>query len=302
MKFLSKFLLVFLLAIPASRLYAQTPTSTPTPTADYRTFVTVGMIQLLAGSPPDTATGWLVCDGSAVSRTTYALLFSTIGTTYGAGDGSTTFNLPDMRGRVPVGAGAGSGLTPRTVGQTMGEETHLLTTAEMPQHSHGLTDSQGNVIRLENGASNQTFGIRRVAGVFNLTLVAPLTTQNTGGNTPHNIMQPGLVVNYVIWAGTVEMETAGQVIITVVVNFPTHTPTPTATPTLTPTAGPSPTPTETPTPTGLAPYEEVVSIAGQDVLVRNEVQPFDLLQTALLMTFLVLGIGGFSFYLRRRRR
>lgn len=69
-------------------------------------------------------TGWLLCDGSAVSRTTYADLFSAIGETYGAGDGMTTFNVPDMRGRVSVGAGTGAGLTARTLGDTGGAETH----------------------------------------------------------------------------------------------------------------------------------------------------------------------------------
>lgn len=66
----------------------------------------VGTIQMYAGS--SAPTGWAICDGSAVSRTTYSALFTAIGTTYGAGDGSTTFNLPDLRARVPVGAGTGT--------------------------------------------------------------------------------------------------------------------------------------------------------------------------------------------------
>jgi microcystin-dependent protein len=81
-------------------------------------------------------TGWLLCDGSAVSRTTYAELFAVIGTVWGIGDGSTTFNLPDMQGRVPVGIG-GSGVT--SVGDTGGEQTHILTIAEMPNHNHTTT-------------------------------------------------------------------------------------------------------------------------------------------------------------------
>jgi microcystin-dependent protein len=99
--------------------------------------------------------GWLLCDGSAVSRTTYADLFTALGTTYGAGNGTTTFNLPDLRGRVPVGAGTGAGdgvagsglptgaaLTARTRGQYGGKETHLLSGAESGVKQHGHTASQ----------------------------------------------------------------------------------------------------------------------------------------------------------------
>jgi microcystin-dependent protein len=79
---------------------------------------------------------FLLCNGAAVSRTTYAALFAVIGTTYGAGDGSTTFNLPDLQGRTPVGAGPGAGLTNRAVAAKGGEESHVLTVGEMPAHSH----------------------------------------------------------------------------------------------------------------------------------------------------------------------
>jgi microcystin-dependent protein len=88
--------------------------------------------------------GWLMCDGSAVSRTTYAALFAAIGGIYGAGDGSTTFNVPDMRGRVPVGVGQGAGLTNRTLNSTGGEETHVLSVAELAAHAHGVTDPTHN--------------------------------------------------------------------------------------------------------------------------------------------------------------
>jgi microcystin-dependent protein len=77
-----------------------------------------------------------VCDGRPISRTTYAALFSVIGTAFGAGDLSTTFNLPDMRGRSPIGAGQGSGLANRVLATTGGEENHTLSTAEMPSHTH----------------------------------------------------------------------------------------------------------------------------------------------------------------------
>lgn len=95
--------------------------------------------------------GWLLCYGQAVSRTTYAALFAAIGTAHGTGDGSTTFNVPDLRGRVPAGKDnmggsaasrlttAGSGVDGATLGAVGGAETHTLTTAQMPAHkSHWL--------------------------------------------------------------------------------------------------------------------------------------------------------------------
>src|SRR5687767_11562793 len=89
-----------------------------------------GCINLYGGATAPT--GWLLCDGSAVSRTTYADLFASISTSFGTGDGSTTFNLPDCRGRVAIGTGTGSGLTARSLAATVGTETHTLTTAQIP--------------------------------------------------------------------------------------------------------------------------------------------------------------------------
>jgi microcystin-dependent protein len=85
--------------------------------------------------------GWLTADGSAVSRTTYPQLYTALGglaSPWGQGDGATTFNLPDLRGRTLIGAGQGSGLTSRVLGTVGGSEMHTLQIAEMPNHSHGL--------------------------------------------------------------------------------------------------------------------------------------------------------------------
>jgi microcystin-dependent protein len=104
------------------------------------------MVQYIADTAP---TGWVLCDGSAISRTTYSTLFALIGTTYGAGNGSSTFNIPDLRGRVPMGVGTGAGdgssgtgapsgtaLTVRARGAWGGGETHTLTSGELASHSH----------------------------------------------------------------------------------------------------------------------------------------------------------------------
>lgn len=85
--------------------------------------------------------GWLEANGAAVSRTTYASLFAAIGTTYGAGDGSTTFNLPDLRGRTVVGAGAGPGLTDRVLGTGYGTENVTLSQANLPNVNLNATTS-----------------------------------------------------------------------------------------------------------------------------------------------------------------
>jgi microcystin-dependent protein len=102
-------------------------------------WVPIGTILMFGG--PTAPGGFMLCNGNAVLRTTYAQLFSAIGTTWGAGDGSSTFNLPDLRGRVCAGAGTGAGLTARTLGQILGEETHLLTAAESGLPTHGHTNS-----------------------------------------------------------------------------------------------------------------------------------------------------------------
>jgi microcystin-dependent protein len=88
----------------------------------------------------DGQTRWLIMDGRAISRSTYSVLFALIGTTYGPGNGSTTFNIPDWRGRLILGAdhsGTGSGLSSHALNSTGGAETHVLTETEMPAHSHG---------------------------------------------------------------------------------------------------------------------------------------------------------------------
>lgn len=137
----------------------------------------IGPLPYLGTTPPS---GWLLCDGSAISRINYAGLFAVIGITSGAGDGSTTFNLPDMRGRVPVGIGA-SGVA--TLGEIGGEQTHILTIPEMPSHTHTYLQK----------TSNTAFGFD--AGTYEQIQG---NTGVSGENIPHNNMSPYLGVNYII--------------------------------------------------------------------------------------------------------
>jgi len=155
-----------------------------------------GEVRLYGGSVAPT--GWFLCQGQAVSRTQFAALFAAIGTAFGAGDGSTTFNLPDLQGRVPVGAGQGSGLTNRVLAAKGGEETHVLSVAEMPAHSHSATPSWAG------GDVPATFQSSAVGAQGSATFpegardVLSITVGNTGGGGAHNNMQPYLVLNYII--------------------------------------------------------------------------------------------------------
>lgn len=103
--------------------------------ADFgRYIVPVGTVVPFAGSKAPN--GWLLCDGAAINRVAYAPLFEVVSETYGSGDGSTTFNLPNLRGRTAIGSGENTGLTSRALGQTLGAENHVLTVGEMPNHAH----------------------------------------------------------------------------------------------------------------------------------------------------------------------
>lgn len=157
--------------------------------------MTIGSI--IAWGSDTLPTGWLLCDGSAVSRTTYADLFAVIGTNFGTGDGSTTFNLPDLRGRVGVGKSSDTEFD--TLGETGGEKTHTLTTQEIPSHTHtaGLTGLNQVAQHTTQAGSYPANIIGDYAANWNAT---GLTINNTGGGQAHNILQPYVVTNYIIKA------------------------------------------------------------------------------------------------------
>lgn len=144
---------------------------------------------------------WLECDGSAVSRTVFSRLFTALGTTYGAGDGSTTFNIPNFRGRALIGAGTGAGLTARALGQqTIGAETHQLTANEsgLRQHNHAERCGDPSADAIGGGGANRrTFGITGDPGTTNPSInTADVASANAIDS--HNNMQPSAVVRWLI--------------------------------------------------------------------------------------------------------
>ena len=147
--------------------------------------------------------GWALCNGQLMPIAQNSALFSLLGTMYG-GNGTTTFGLPDLQGRVPIGMGNGSGLTPRTQGEVAGTESVTLNNTEMPAHTHLMTASSGEPAQATaQGASLASQGrgggmpVIYVNGATTPVNMASATTQ-VGGNQPHNNMQPYLAINYSI--------------------------------------------------------------------------------------------------------
>jgi microcystin-dependent protein len=190
----------------------------------------VGALVPYAGS--SAPTGFLLCDGSAVSRSTYADLFAAIATNFGVGDGSTTFNLPDLRGRVVAGKDdmggsganrlttAGSAVDGLTLGASGGAQNITLTSAQMPSHTHvqdAHTHTQNahghnlpsypsaggsNVWGLQFWSANRTLTVDYAQNATQATTATnqntTATNQNTGGGGAHSNVQPTLIMNYLI--------------------------------------------------------------------------------------------------------
>lgn len=148
----------------------------------------IGSISAYGGE--NIPTNWLKCNGQAVSRADYPELFNTIGTTYGSGDGSTTFNLPNISERVIVG---NNGDGEFSLGNTGGEKEHTLTINEMPSHTHLYRTSVGA------GNAEGTLNMGDLTGGV-ITGTYGNAIQNTGGSQAHNNMQPYIALNYIIKA------------------------------------------------------------------------------------------------------
>jgi microcystin-dependent protein len=144
--------------------------------------------------------GWAFANGQVLPISQNTALFSLLGTTYG-GNGTTTFQLPDLRGRVPISSGAGPGLSSYTIGETLGVESVTLTVTQMPSHSH-LVNASGNkenkASPIGNYPASDATGITAEystasTGEMNASMIA-----TTGGGEPHENRQPGLVLNWII--------------------------------------------------------------------------------------------------------
>lgn len=181
--------------------------------------IPVGIVMPYAGD--SAPSGYLLCYGQAVSRTTYSALFTAISTTYGTGDGSTTFNLPDLRGRVPAGqddmggtsanrlTNADDGLNGDTLGATGGGETQTLVTGNLPAYTPtgsivSTTTGGYRQSAALDGANNNYYGPNGTTGdsTDHLATVSTFTGTAQGGtSTAFGIVQPTIILNYIIFAG-----------------------------------------------------------------------------------------------------
>lgn len=150
----------------------------------------VGSIHAYAAAAAPT--GYSLCDGGTLSRTTEAALFAVIGTTYGAGDGSTTFNKPNLKGRIPVGLDSAQ-TEFNTLNKSGGAKTHTLSVTEMPSHNHAPTSGNANFWGYNDADTEATIASGSAFDIRGAT-----TTGSTGGDGAHNNLQPYLVVNYII--------------------------------------------------------------------------------------------------------
>lgn len=170
----------------------------------------IGEIKILGFSFPPQ--GYQLCQGQMMSVANYTALFSLLGTTYG-GDGVTTFGLPDLRSRIPVGMGQGTGLSNYAIGEIGGFESTVLSLAQLPMHNHGATGINvklpvGTANADASAANNYIADATAAMGDFfgdtpspTLTLGAATVSGNTtmaGSSQPISLLHPYLTVNYSI--------------------------------------------------------------------------------------------------------
>jgi microcystin-dependent protein len=162
----------------------------------------VGEVRMFGGN--FAPVGWALCNGQSMSISEYEVLFNLIGTTYG-GNGTTTFNLPNLQGRLCVGMGQGPGLSNYAIGQVGGTETVTLTTAQMPSHVHTLSATT-TTAGLGTPTNNLTGAVAKPQLMYTIPgSPAPITGSLnvnsctlTGGNQPHTNLMPSLCVSFII--------------------------------------------------------------------------------------------------------
>ena len=157
----------------------------------------VGEIRMFAGN--FAPRGWAYCDGQLLGVAQNVALFSLLGTIYG-GDGRTTFGLPDLRGRIPIHAGSGPGLSPRPLGAKAGVEKVTLTTSHLASHSH---DWNANTAAATGSApQGKVTAAAAAPEIYRATDqtvdMASVTIQDTGGSRSHTNLMPTLCVNFII--------------------------------------------------------------------------------------------------------
>ena len=160
----------------------------------------VGEIRLFAGNFPPN--GWMFCEGQQLPISENDVLFQLIGTTYG-GDGVETFNLRDVRGRVPVHAGTGPDGTTYQIGEMAGTERETLSMQQIPNHTHALL-ATSNLASTTSPSDDVTLAVTQASVITAYGSDAPHSTLNpqtltpVGGSQPHENMQPYLGLNYII--------------------------------------------------------------------------------------------------------
>ena len=159
----------------------------------------VAEIRIFAGN--FAPKGWAFCNGQLLPISQNTALFSLLGTTYG-GDGKSTFALPNLQGSAPMQQGQGSGLSPRYLGESSGDETVTLIQSEMPAHNHSLmaasAPSNSNTPAGAAFANPAVQSVRIYGTAANLVPMASTALAPAGGDQPHNNMQPYLTLNFII--------------------------------------------------------------------------------------------------------
>lgn len=156
----------------------------------------LGEIRIFAGNFPPR--NWMFCQGQLLPISQYTALFALLGTQFG-GNGTSTFGLPDLQGRTPLGQGTGPGLSAYVMGEETGTESVTLLQTQMPQHAHTLQSRSSRADRSNaNNAMIAQGSDELYANTPPNTQLHPASVSATGGSQPHNNMQPFLTLSFII--------------------------------------------------------------------------------------------------------